>query len=550
MLRPSRPISSFLLCALASSLILSACGSYNALGGGTQQRPSGWTESSHSKNTPPNYAVVFEENAVQRLDIDITPAHWQAMQDDMQTLFGDGQNAGGANGGGGPPGGAPPNRPEVTLDEDGNPVFPEGGGPPGERPEGGGPGGGGGLGDEGENPMWQEATLRFKDQTWQHVGIRYKGNSSLRSSWGHTQKLPFRLNFDYFEDSYPEIDDQRFFGFKKLTFSSGFTDDSLIREKVVADIFRTAGIPAARTAFYRVYVNYGEGEKYLGLYTMVEPPDTPLLNAQFGQDTGNLYKPSGNGARFGSFDADSFAKENNETAADWSDIQAVFNALHADRSDAGAWRQGLEKVFDVPHFLRYLAINTLIQNWDTYGRMEHNYYLYTDPNTKKVRWIPWDNNMALSEDPNGERGIGQGAPPQNTVQDTSSTEVAQTPPTNSRPGGRVGGGRGALSLPLSSEEVGEDWPLIRYLIDDPVYNALYREELQRALNGAFAKVTTMQRYQTAHDLIRPYVTGENGETSESTLLSSPEAFVPALQTLFNHLESRHEAAEAFLKSES
>lgn len=70
------------------------------------------------------------------------------------------------------------------------------------------------------------------------------------------------------------------------------------------------------------------------------------------------------------------------------------------------------------------------------------------------------------------------------------------------------------------------------------------------LNGAFAKVTTMQRYQTAHDLIRPYVTGENGETSESTLLSSPEAFDPALQTLFDHLESRHEAAEAYLKSES
>src|SRR5690606_17314419 len=150
-----------------------------------------------------------------------------------------------------------------------------------------------------ENPIYRPAKISFEGKTWEKVGVRFKGNSSLASSWGRTLKLPFRLDFDEFEDEYPEVHDQRFWGFKRLSLSSGFSDNSLIREKVTADIFRAAGVPAARTAFYRVYVDYGEGSKYFGLYTMVEVPDTPMFSTQFKSTEGNLYKPEGNGARFG-----------------------------------------------------------------------------------------------------------------------------------------------------------------------------------------------------------------------------------------------------------
>ena len=39
------------------------------------------------------------------------------------------------------------------------------------------------------------------------------------------------------------------------------------------------------------------------------------------------------------------------------------------------WRANLETVIDTNVFLKYLAVNTVVQNWDTYGRMTHNYYL-------------------------------------------------------------------------------------------------------------------------------------------------------------------------------
>ena len=58
--------------------------------------------------------------------------------------------------------------------------------------------------------------------------------------------------------------------------SNGFKDDSLIREKLGGEIFRNAGVKVARSAFYRVYVDIGDGNgaTYSGLYTMVEDLST------------------------------------------------------------------------------------------------------------------------------------------------------------------------------------------------------------------------------------------------------------------------------------
>src|SRR5690606_8295580 len=100
--------------------------------------------------------------------------------------------------------------------------------------------------------------------------MRFKGDSSLiRSRGGGSLKLGFKLNFDKFEDDYPEIENQRFFGFKELSFSNNWSDASFLREKVTADIFREAGVPSAHTAFYAIYVDYGDGPIYFGLYTAV-----------------------------------------------------------------------------------------------------------------------------------------------------------------------------------------------------------------------------------------------------------------------------------------
>jgi spore coat protein CotH len=341
--------------------------------------------------------------------------------------------------------------------------------------------------------------------------MRYKGNSTLMSaSMSGTKKTPFRLDFDRYEDERPEIRNQRMYGFSKLTFSSNAHDASLLHEVMATEVFRDRGVPAARAAFYRVFVDTGSGAEYWGLYSMIEDPsDGAMLDAQFGSHSGNLYKPDGPGATWASFDAESFEKKNNKPQADWSDVSAAIAALHAPQHDRRAWRSALEARFDVDLFLRWLAVNTAIDNWDVYGTMAHNYYLYADPaKHSQLRWIPWDNNEAFGRSGGPGRGGPRGGGGRG---DFFVPGPGGPPPDGQRPGGPGGPGRPGgpgqrFGGPGSSDDVlhtrtGDQWPLIRILLDDEVYAERYRQHLRHALGGLFAPDSAAKRMRELHALI-------------------------------------------------
>ena len=282
-----------------------------------------WTSETHSKDADPNFDEVFEDNAVKRLDIVITEARWQNMLDDMTDLYG---------------------------------AFGSGSGGPG-----------GGLTEVDEDPIYVPAEVFYNGIEWYRVGVRFKGNSSLQTSWKNgILKLALKLDFDEFEDDYPQIDNQRFYGFKKLHLKNNFDDKSMLREKVAGDVFRNAGLAGSHTAFYTVYVDHGDGPQYFGLYTMVEDVEDTVLDANFSDDDGNLYKPDGDAASFaaGTYDEDEFVKKNNEDEADFTDVASLLSILHDDSrtTNAATWRTNLNAVFDTEVFLKYLAANTVIQN--------------------------------------------------------------------------------------------------------------------------------------------------------------------------------------------
>jgi spore coat protein H len=490
-------------------------------------RPDGWTAATHGK-VPPDYDQVFTTSKVHSIEIKIAASDYEVMQADLAELLGD---RGGGGGGGGPGGDLPPELIAacVGLAEHaacsatvmGQPVqgtcrsfqnmlacLPSGG-------PGGGGGGGGGGGFSTREPIYVPVEIAYDGHTWWHVGMRYKGNSSLLGSGG-MGKLPFRLNFDRYESEHPEIDDQRFYGFKELTFSSNWTDDSQLRELFAAELFRDRGVPAARSAFYRVTVDVGAGPIYWGLYTAVEDPaDGAMLEAQLGGDGGNLYKPEGAGADWTTFNPEGFVKKSNEEEADWSDVEAAVSALHADQTDAAAWRANLEAVLDAEGFLRWLAVNTAMQNWDSYGRMAHNYYLYAAPvSGGRLLWFPWDLNMSMS----GSRG----------------------------PGGGGGGGPGPTPTEDAVTEMfhasaGTRWPAISRTLADPVYRQRYRELLAEALGGLFETEVAATRMRELHALIAPHVIGEDGEGPEYTTISSADAFMQAIDGtagLVQHIATR------------
>ena len=433
-----------------------------------------WTTESHSNDVLPDYSVVFPQDKVNTLEITMTSADWTAIQSDMAAkswgTFGKGNS----------------------------------GGQPGQ---GNGGAGGGGGGNFGEDPDYVAVTLKFNGKTWNKVGFRLKGNSSLSSIWkSGIYKLPFRLNMDKYEDDYPEINNQRLYGFKELSMSPGYSDNTLLREKVVADIFRAGGVAAAQTAFYKVYIDFGSGSKYCGVYTMVEVIDDSMIKTQFGDDKGNIYKPE---SYLSGFSTDDFEKKNNKTVADFSDVQSFVTALNSSlrQTNASQWRTNLEAVFNVDQYLHYLAINNTIVNWDCYGAMAHNYYLYNSP-AEKLTWIPWDFNMSM----------------------TSS-------------GGGNGGTQAAVTLGMT--EVTNKWPLLRYIASDPVYYATYKSYVKDFAENVFIPTQLNATLDQYHNLIAPYVTGSEPEQTGYSNLSSATAFTSDLTTLKNHIVTRNQAALTF-----
>jgi spore coat protein CotH len=468
---------------------------------------SGFSTASHTKDGKPDYDQVFPENAVRRLDVTISAENWTTMQNDMVSMLG-AFGSGGGGGGMGPGEGGPPMQ--------GGPSDADSGGPPGAPPDGGLPGmdggnggpGAGGAGGAGavsllpRDPVYVESTVRFDGRRWDHVAVRYKGNSSIVGAWSRgVGKLPLRFNFTKLKDLYPAVADQRFWGFKDLALSNINADDSMIREKLANDFLRQAEVPVGRSAFYRVYVDHGEGSQYFGLYTADEIPEDQFLDDAFGSSEGNLYKPE---SMLLTFDESQFEKKTNETEGDFSDVRALVTALNASRTDAAAWRSGVDATLDTSLFLKWLAANTLMGNWDVYGAMSHNYYLYASPSaSKRLTWIAWDHSLAFA--------------------------------TNSQ----------SASLDLSN--VGSSWPLIRYTMDDTVYRAVYFAALEKVA-ALFTREKLEAKIRAAHDLVAPYVVGTDGEKTGFTFLSDAQAFETSVDTLLGYVDQRSAAAKTALTS--
>jgi spore coat protein H len=414
-----------------------------------------WTKETHSNAVVPNYDVVFNQNKVNKIHIVFTADEWAAMQEDLTDV------TGGASGGG--PGGG-------TFSD--------------------------------QTPLYFAADFYFNGIQWYNVGVRYKGNSSLTANSG---KLPLRFQFDEFEDIYPEIKNQRFYGFKELSMSSNYKDKSLMREKSASDVFRNFGVPAVRTAFYEIYIDKGTGSyQYYGVYTMCEVVFDSFLTDYFGSETGNCYKPDGDGAKFSAsgFSLDDFEKKTNKFSGR-DDIQAMYNALHASTrtTNPSLWKTGLEATFDVDGFLKYLAANNTLQNWDTYGLMTHNYYLYNDPKIGKLRWIVWDNNEAFSS--------GNGA---------------------------------RQSLPFAMNTTTTDWPLINFLINNSDYEATYKAYVKRFANTSFATSRMSGIFTTQQSLLS---TSAGNEQTGYTYLTGIGSFNSAVSTLISHNSTRVSAANIY-----
>lgn len=419
-------------------------------------------EETHGRLASPNYSIVFPQDRVNEITIIIPPENWQAMMDDMTGLYG-----------------------EFGEELTGDYLF-------------------------ADTPMWVDATVLFNGYEWKHVAIRFKGNASLFNpwSWG-VLKLPFKLDFDNFKDQYPKIDDQRFFGFEQLAFVNNYLDGTFLHEKMMTDFYRSAGVPAPQSAFFAVTIDRGNGPEYFGLYTAVEVIEDSVIRTQFEDDSGNVYEAVREGSSFSEsdFSLSGFEKENNLITDNWSDLEALYSALHSPTrlTDPEQWREELEAVFDVEVFLRWLAVATITNQTDIYGGTAKNFYLYNDPSTGQLTWIPWDNDISLK---------------------WSDNEF----------------------YTLDKSTITDQWPLIRFLIDDPVYRSQYEEDVRYVISSVFDADSVIAAYEEWWTIISPYIRGNNGERPGFTFLFRPGDFETARLEIISHAYMRRDEVLSYLSS--
>lgn len=355
------------------------------------------------------------------------------------------------------------------------------------------------------DPIFVQADVKQGENTWNKVGFRLKGNASLSSTWqSGIYKLPFKLKFDEWEDRYPDIKNQRFYGFNELSFVPSFADDSFMKEKLLTQLFRNNGVMACKVAYYKVFINFGYGLNYCGIYQAIETVEEHMVEAQTGRKVGNVYKPE---STLQQFLTNQFEKQNNQTAADYTDVKQLITLLNSPLrvSDPVQWKKELEAVFEVKEFLRYLAVNNTVGNWDSYGVLTHNYFL---ANTDGVlHWIPYDLNLSFQL--------------------------------------RGGLNNSRFALSMEMKEVTNQWPLIRNLVNDPEYFAYYKAAVKAFIEKDF-NPTAMGAYIQKHKaILQPYFTGTGAESPPYTHLKNPQNFSKAVTALEKYINERYQAALAF-----
>ncbi len=335
------------------------------------------------------------------------------------------------------------------------------------------------------------ADITINGTTMENVGIRPKGNSSLRqiANDDTTDRFSFKIKFNEY------VDDQTWLGLDKIVINNMFSDSTYMKEYLSYDIMSYIGVAAPLFAFADIKVN---GETW-GLYLAVEDLDSGYLDRVYGGE-GELYKPENEGVighvnqqdgggairlhaaqgggvpgrsdngvslRYTDDQISSYSAifDNAETKTDESDEMRMITALKhlSEGTD-------LNQYIDVDAALRYFAAHTVVVNLDSYNsNMCHNYYLYE--NNGRITILPWDYNMAFG-------GFQSG----------SASDIVNFP----------------IDTPVSGVSL-EERPLLSQLLAVPEYKDAYHNDLQKIVDGYFSDGRFARTVDSLDALISEYV---------------------------------------------
>jgi spore coat protein CotH len=259
---------------------------------------------------------------------------------------------------------------------------------------------------------WIEATITIDGVSYQRVGMRLKGNSSLRGlangrgqgpggtvSATDPQGLPWLIRLD------KNIKGQDCDGITDLVVRSNNTQTAL-NEAVSLKLLEMAGLASERAIPVSFTVNGGAAK----LRLVTELPNDTWMQQHFSA-SGALYKAeaSGDYSYRGSDPASYTDVFDQEAGKKNTDLAPLIKFLDfVNNSDDATFAATLGDKLDVEAFAKYLAMEDLIGNFDDIDGPGNNSYLYWDPATGRFTIVPWDHNLAFGALGGGAGGAAPG----------------------------------------------------------------------------------------------------------------------------------------------
>ncbi len=217
---------------------------------------------------------------------------------------------------------------------------------------------------------WFKADVVIDGVPVANVGVRKRGFYGSR----HSDRPALNLDLAHYEKG------QSWRGLSEFKLHNNKQDLAQVRQSLSYQVFTAAGVAAPRCRLAHVTVNGMD----LGIYSQVEAIDDAFLTRQFGNKNGNLYEAAISDFRPGWMAT--FERKNNKASPSRADLEAVTKAL---QHDDDRLLDQLEKVIDVDAFIRFWAVESLINHWDGFAGDQNNSFIYHDPATDKLRFIAW-----------------------------------------------------------------------------------------------------------------------------------------------------------------
>jgi spore coat protein H len=183
----------------------------------------------------------------------------------------------------------------------------------------------------------------------------------------------------------------------RILLKAMLADQSLIREALAFELWRTLGHDAPRVGFANLRINGADW----GLYTLLEPIDEDFLARRDYPAGGRLYKgvrQEGSRADFKpGRDLRKAFESKTEGPGEWEDLEALVEKLQRTPTTQVAFERDIDPIFSLDSYLDRMIWIAITQNSDA---LVQNFYLYNAPRDGHDYWytLPWDSNICCGAD--------------------------------------------------------------------------------------------------------------------------------------------------------